>query len=99
MTELSGRKVLVTGASWLVAFPVAAALARSNEVYALARWSDAGQKRMIEAAEYVLKDLGFHDVRVRHHELPIANCQLPIAPVWRACHHACVLTLRLCAFA
>jgi pyridinium-3,5-biscarboxylic acid mononucleotide sulfurtransferase len=25
--------------------------------------------RMIEQAEYVLKDLGFHDVRVRHHEL------------------------------
>jgi uncharacterized protein len=24
---------------------------------------------MIEQAEYVLKDLGFHDVRVRHHEL------------------------------
>ncbi len=27
---------------------------------------------MIEAAEYVLRDLGFHDVRVRHHELPIS---------------------------
>ncbi|HTV75891.1 MAG TPA: hypothetical protein VMD57_02745, partial [Candidatus Baltobacteraceae bacterium] len=25
--------------------------------------------RMIEAAENVLRDLGFHDVRVRHHEL------------------------------
>ena len=25
---------------------------------------------MIERAEYVLRDLGFHDVRVRHHELP-----------------------------
>ena len=25
---------------------------------------------MIEEAEYVLRDLGFHDVRVRHHELP-----------------------------
>jgi uncharacterized protein len=25
--------------------------------------------RMIEAAEYVLRDLGFHDVRVRHHEM------------------------------
>jgi uncharacterized protein len=28
---------------------------------------------MIEAAEYVLRDLGFHDVRVRHHELGAAN--------------------------
>ena len=25
--------------------------------------------RMIEEAEYVLRDLGFHDVRVRHHEI------------------------------
>lgn len=34
--------------------------------------------RMIEQAEYILRDLGFHDVRVRHHTLPIANRQLPI---------------------
>ncbi|HEX9048685.1 MAG TPA: ATP-dependent sacrificial sulfur transferase LarE [Verrucomicrobiae bacterium] len=27
---------------------------------------------MIEQAEYVLRDLGFHDVRVRHHELKVA---------------------------
>jgi pyridinium-3,5-biscarboxylic acid mononucleotide sulfurtransferase len=32
---------------------------------------------MIEAAEYVLRDLGFHDVRVRHHELRAANSQAP----------------------
>ncbi len=50
MAEFSGRKVLITGASGLVAFPVAAALARSNEVYAVARWSDPKQKRLIEAA-------------------------------------------------
>ena len=29
-----------------------------------------GKLRMIEQAEAVLKDLGFRDVRVRHHELP-----------------------------
>ncbi len=29
--------------------------------------------RMIEEAEYALRDLGFHDVRVRHHELPQAS--------------------------
>jgi len=28
---------------------------------------------MIEAAEYVLRDLGFHDVRVRHHELRVTG--------------------------
>jgi pyridinium-3,5-biscarboxylic acid mononucleotide sulfurtransferase len=29
-----------------------------------------GKLSMIEQAEYVLRDLGFYDVRVRHHELP-----------------------------
>ena len=33
---------------------------------------------MIEQAENVLRDLGFYDVRVRHHELPIADRRLPI---------------------
>ncbi len=28
---------------------------------------------MIEAAEYVLKDFGFYDVRVRHHEFRMTN--------------------------
>lgn len=31
--------------------------------------------RMIEAAEYVLRDLGFYDVRVRHHELQQSKVQ------------------------
>ncbi len=35
--------------------------------------------RMIEAAEYVLRDLGFHDVRVRHHELRMASTQSLVA--------------------
>ena len=34
--------------------------------------------RMIEQAEYVLRDLGFHDVRVRHHAFAISNLQFPI---------------------
>ena len=38
---------------------------------------------MIEAAENVLRDLGFYDVRVRHHELrngslPAGSAQAPI---------------------
>ena len=34
--------------------------------------------RMIEQAEYVLRDLGFHDVRVRHHEFsPKSKVQSP----------------------
>lgn len=34
--------------------------------------------RMIEAAENVLRDLGFHDVRVRHHELRVSSEGWPI---------------------
>lgn len=33
--------------------------------------------RMIEAAENLLRDLGFHDVRVRHHEMPGATALAP----------------------
>jgi nucleoside-diphosphate-sugar epimerase len=50
MDNLSGRRVLVTGASGLVAFPIAVELAKSNEVYAVARFSNPEQKRMLEAA-------------------------------------------------
>ena len=50
MTALSGKRVLVTGASGLVAFPVAVELAKDNEVFAVARYSDPAQKRLIEAA-------------------------------------------------
>jgi len=50
MTQLSGKRVLVTGASGLVAFPVAAELAKSNEVHAVARFSDAEQRRALDKA-------------------------------------------------
>jgi len=37
--------------------------------------------RMIEQAEYVLRDLGFHDVRVRHHEMQKQNlARIEVAP-------------------
>jgi len=41
--------------------------------------------RMIEEAEYVLRDLGFHDVRVRHHEFtsgarPAALARIEVGP-------------------
>ena len=50
MTQLSGKRVLVTGASGLVAFPVAVELAKSNEVYAVARFSNPDQQRELDAA-------------------------------------------------
>ena len=64
MVGLTGRKVLVTGASGLVAFPVAAELAKANEVYALARWSDSEQKRKLEAtgAQVISFDLANEDL-------------------------------------
>jgi uncharacterized protein len=34
--------------------------------------------RMIELAEYALRDLGFHDVRVRHHELKVTSDKWPV---------------------
>src|SRR5271166_1567508 len=50
MVELSRRRVLVTGASGLVAFPVVVELAKSTDVYAVARFSEPRQKRLLEAA-------------------------------------------------
>jgi nucleoside-diphosphate-sugar epimerase len=50
MTGLAGRRVLVTGASGLVALPVAVELAKSNEVYAAARYSNPEQRRILDEA-------------------------------------------------
>ena len=50
MAGLSGKRVMVTGASGLVALPVAVELAKNNEVFAVARWSDPAQKKLVEAA-------------------------------------------------
>ena len=47
MAGLSGKRVLVTGASGLVALPVAVELAKDNEVFAVARYSDPAQKALI----------------------------------------------------
>ena len=40
--------------------------------------------KMIEQAEYVLRDLGFHDVRVRHHEMQKQNfARIELSPPQR----------------
>lgn len=61
---LKGKRVLVTGASGIVAFPVAVELAKNNEVFALARWSDPAQKKNVEAkgAQAVTFDLANPDL-------------------------------------
>ncbi len=64
MAGLSGKRVMVTGASGLVALPVAVELAKNNEVFAVARWSDPAQKKLVEAAgaQAVTFDLANEDL-------------------------------------
>jgi UDP-glucuronate 4-epimerase len=64
MFGVSGKRVLITGASGLVALPVAVELAKDNEVYAVARYSDPEQKRKIEAsgAKAVAFDMAEEDL-------------------------------------
>ena len=61
---MKGKRVMVTGASGLVAFPVAAELAKDNEVFAVARWSDPVQQRLMEesGARVVKFDLAEKDL-------------------------------------
>ena len=48
MGELAGEKILVTGPAGQIAFPLAARLARDNEVWGIARFGDpAGRERVL----------------------------------------------------
>ena len=47
---LEGQKVLITGANGRVAFPIARALAQSNEVWGVARFTDPGSQSSAEGA-------------------------------------------------
>jgi UDP-glucuronate 4-epimerase len=49
MTDISGATILVTGVTSEVAKPVAAALAKNNEVYGAARWRDAAAREPLES--------------------------------------------------
>jgi UDP-glucuronate 4-epimerase len=49
MATLSGEKILLTGPTSQVAFPIARALARDNDVLGLARFSNAGDVERVEA--------------------------------------------------
>jgi len=62
--SIVGRRVLVTGASGRVAFPIARALAASNTVYGAARLADPGDAARLEAHDIVplRVDLGRDDV-------------------------------------
>ena len=48
--ELSGQRILITGATGQVAGALARGLAETNEIYAFARFSAAGSRKALEAA-------------------------------------------------
>ena len=61
---LSGRKIVVTGVTGQVARPLAISLARDNEVYGAARFTDGAAREALEAAgvRCVTVDLAAGDV-------------------------------------
>jgi len=50
-STLQGRKILITGPAGQIAFPIARALARQNEVWGIARFGDPAQRREVEDAD------------------------------------------------
>jgi nucleoside-diphosphate-sugar epimerase len=50
MAELRGKRILVTGPAGQIAFPLARDLARSNEVWGIARFSQPGSRERVERA-------------------------------------------------
>src|SRR3954454_22732809 len=62
--ELDGKKIVVTGVTGQVAGPVATALAKNNEVYGAARFTNADAKSALEAdgVQCVRIDLAAGDV-------------------------------------
>ena len=46
---LSGEKILITGPAGQIAFPLAESLARDNDVWGIARFSEAGSREKVDA--------------------------------------------------
>jgi len=63
MTALTGAKILVTGPTGQVALPLTLSLAAHNDVWGVARFTDAGARERLEAAEVtcVVADLATTD--------------------------------------
>ena len=49
MERLQGQRILITGPAGQIAFPLAARLARDNEVWGIARFSEPGSRERVEA--------------------------------------------------
>ena len=60
---ISGAKILVTGVTGAVGAPVARALAKDNEVWGIARFTDPAKRADIEAAGVITRtvDIGSGD--------------------------------------
>jgi len=84
MAQISGKRVLVTGASGLVAQPVAVELAKDNEVIALARWSNPEQKRLVEAAgaEALTFDLANPDLSALPEKVDVVINYAVLPPIY-----------------
>jgi nucleoside-diphosphate-sugar epimerase len=50
MSKIEGKRILITGPAGQIAFPLAARLAKDNEVFGVARFSDAATRERCEAA-------------------------------------------------
>lgn len=50
MAKIEGKRILVTGPAGQIAFPLAARLAKDNEVFGVARFSDAATRERCESA-------------------------------------------------
>src|ERR1700730_6104946 len=62
---LSGEKILITGPAGQIALPMAASLAAGNEVWGIARFSDAASRERVDALGVTTRacDLGSGDLR------------------------------------
>lgn len=65
---LDGQKILLTGATGKIAFPIARALAKRNEVWGAARFSKPGDKEKLAAAG------------IRPLQLDMSSCDLSTVP-------------------
>jgi len=62
--DVAGLSIMVTGASGLTGFPIAKALAGTNVVYGVSRWSTAKNRQALDAAgvRTIAFDLAGHDL-------------------------------------
>ncbi|MAI25839.1 MAG: epimerase [Spirochaeta sp.] len=61
MEELIGQKILVTGPAGQIALPLASRLARENEVWGIARFSEPDSRERVEAAGITTRQVDLAD--------------------------------------